>query len=309
MADRNLLLAHAPGSEHISDWLAIKRHIDETAPDIETRILSKDTPANEALAWLQSRPAMLLAFSMLKPPPLKARIYVCREIDKLEQSRILSSAGLPHPRTVPLIPGLKLRPEVWGEFVIVKPTLSQVGRGVRLVRTERLAELTPTLMNTGGVQGPRIVQGYIDHTDETGRLSDYRCLMLFGTPLYLHKRRRQKRLRALAEIADTLSPEIASNASGTERSRQCVFDEEVIELSRQVCRQIPDHLVALDIGRDRRTGRLVVFEMNTEGNWHFSSPHARKSFSAALLRDTYRQFNALETAARRLIEKTRAEAR
>jgi glutathione synthase/RimK-type ligase-like ATP-grasp enzyme len=246
---------------------------------------------------------------MLRPPRnLKAKVYVCREIDKLEQSRILSSAGLPHPRTIPLIPGLKLRPEVWGEFVIVKPTVSQVGRGVRLVRTQRLSELFWVLMNTGGVPGPRIVQEYIDHTDEGGRLSDYRCLMLFGTPLYLHKRRRQKRLRPLAEIADTQSPEIASNASGMERDRKCVLDEDVIELSRQASRAIPDHLVAFDIGRDRQSGRLVIFEMNTEGNWHFSSPHARHSFPAALRRDTYRQFDGLRTTARLLIERVRAEA-
>jgi hypothetical protein len=164
-------------------------------------------------------------------------------------------------------------------------------------------------MNTGGVAGDRLVQQFIDHTDEAGHLLDYRCLMLFGTPLYLHRRRGNRRRRPLDDIAKEQSPEIASNRPGTSRKRECVYDADIIELAKRACSAIPTHhLVALDIGRDRGTGSLVIFEMNTGGNWHFSSAHARHEFPPRLIKETYRQFNALETTADLLIEKVRAGA-
>jgi len=97
---------------------------------------------------------------------------------------------------------------------------------------------------------------------------------------------------------------------GNARNREPVNEPEVLEIAARaasVFKEIP--VLGVDIARDR-SGKLYVFETNSGGGiWHLSSDLAKSTFPPALRKATYRQFNALETVADLLIERTRAEAR
>ena len=154
-----------------------------------------------------------------------------------------------------------------------------------------------------------IVQQFID-TGE--RIAAFRVLTLFGEPLYCQFNRSETARPAL----DASDAEIESATMATQvvdKDKRFIVDEEAIALARAAHATIPDApLKGCDILKDERTGKLYVLELNPGGNtWHFSSDFLAKvrvangpEFEAERLN----QFDALKTAARLLVERTRAEA-
>jgi hypothetical protein len=310
--ERNLLIitSHA---EDISDWTTIKMHIETKAPDIDVRLMKTDSAGAVTRRWLRRKPSLTVSVhefdSNFRNPGGKT--YAGRPLTKLEQAAGLKAAGIPTPRSLEYFPGVLPKADIWGEYLIAKPIDLQTGIGVRLVKTAELNSRIHAIRNLPGVGNSRLmVQQFIDHTDSEGHPVDYRALMFFGEPLYLHRRRWTKPRPSAEVLATELSPQVASNFWAAERDRVPVNDAEVVALASRACAVYPDiPAIGLDIVRERGTEKLYVIELNTRGNWHLSSPHAKRDFPPALREATYRQFNACETAADLLIQKTRDEAR
>ena len=314
---RNLLIVHTPVSQDISDWRRVKAMIDAQAPDIEVRIVDNKQVSPTTEEWQITRPSLVFSPNSLREySPRGGTIFVGKHIDKLEQMQRLSAAGIPVPQTAELLSLMKLHESTWGEFVILKPLYSQNGTGVRITRVEEAVRRLPALQNARDWDGEErrdggrvLVQRFIDHTDDKERPVEFRALMLFGKPLYLHRLQWLRARRPVADIARDFSGEIAGNAPGISRRRDLVKDNDVLDLAARACAVFPEIPVfGMDIVREKSTGELFVIEINPAGNWHLSSGLAINVFPKQVRRATYRQFNALQVIADVLIEKTRAEA-
>jgi hypothetical protein len=307
---RNLVIVHTPLSQDLSDWLTVKEKITVRAPDIEVRIVNNVLPFTEAGRWQTTRPSLVFSpLHLINFKPSGGTVYAGRQLDKFIEARRLAKAGVPVPKTTRLVPGLKLRPETWGEYVIVKPSGegSSLGRGVRLVRTDEIDVLSRRLAATERL----IVQTYVDATDELGRQYDFRVMTIFGRPIMSQRRTRDQPLAPLAEIASRPDGIVASNDESLHRERSAEIDDEALRLAERVAAAIPEiPCLALDVVREKSTGQLFVLETNSGGNtWHFSSAAAQAHYTPLFRRQLYAQFSVLDVTADVLIERTRAEAR
>jgi hypothetical protein len=144
---RNLLILHTQERQALSDWETVKEKIEARAPDVEVRIDSNDFPSPGIDRWQVTRPSLVFSpFRLLGYRPPAGAVYAGREIGKIAEWRRMVDCKLPVPRTVRLVSELRLMPEVWGDYVIVKPVNGLRGRDVRLMRADkvagRFAELT-----------------------------------------------------------------------------------------------------------------------------------------------------------------------
>ena len=297
----------------MEDWVEVQRLIGERAPDIEVRIVRNGLPNSATCRWQTRRPSLVFSAVELdtyRPPG--GKIYAgqrMRQIDKRKELSRLAAAGLPIPSTVPFLPDMKLDDAEWGEFVVAKPTIGGSGRGVRLIRTARIAERHAELTR---LFGPMVVQRFVEHTDERGHPGGYRVLTIFGQELYAIYRSREPRTRSLAELADDPDGILAFNfdeEGAAERARELSYDRDVIGLACSISRVFPERpVLGVDIVRETGSGKLVIMECNPSGRvWHLSSVTAEK-LESDFLAGIRGQFNAISRVADLLIERTRAEA-
>lgn len=303
--DRNLLILHSPGCQNISDWLDVKTRIEADAPDIDVRIGDNDTNSMTTREWQISRPSLVFSPLHLKNyVPAGGKIYVGKPFGKIEQYERLITLGIPVPQFVKLNKFAALDPKIWGDYVVVKPNRGSLGRGVHLAKSADVARHFGHLADR---PKQMMIQQFIDHTDDQGHLYEYRILLMFGEPLYFHRNRWSTPRRPLGEIEASVSNDIASNTNRA-RVRSLCYEPDVLALAKAVAPAFPEvPTLGVDIVRERATGRLFVLEVNPGGNtWHFSSRVV--TLLPSLRDETYRQYNALEKAAKLLIEKTRTEA-
>jgi hypothetical protein len=185
--ERHLVLGYRPGWQSLEDLNAVARHVADIDPTIRTFIVPTSHRNPVTRKHAAGHPTFVFSPGrMTLFRPLRGKVYQGGPIPKVEQVRRLEKAGVPVPRTELLTPGLRLDPEVWGEFVIVKPTdlvTSSHGLGIQLMRTGRVRYIQPQDYPRGhpGRLGPMMVQRFVN----TGaRLTTYRVLALFGEPLY-----------------------------------------------------------------------------------------------------------------------------
>lgn len=312
----HLVLAYQPGWQSLEDLSAIARRVRATCPEIGTFILPARQTNGVSRRHAAAQPTLVVSAGPLTGfRPLRGRIYQGFPIAKFHQLKRLHAAGVPVPMTAPLTPDLRLDPDVWGEFVIVKPTemtTSSHGNGINLFRSRRVRFIAPREYPAGhpGRLAPMLVQQYVD-TGE--RLAVYRVLTFFGEPLYAML------VRSLIPRVDLSAPDplieaaIMAHQADEDRDRYLVNDPDVIALARSVYAAIPEiPLQGCDIIREVGTGRLYVLELNPGGNtWHFSSRHGadmRQKMGAQAVRQMHEQFQAFETAAATLVKRTLSEA-
>jgi hypothetical protein len=308
---QNLLIVQTTGAQDPSDWQTVKQRIECTAPDIEVRIAINRQPNSATARWQVRRPSLVFSPDRLIGfAPRGGTVYCGYHYDKHEQVRRLKLIGAPVPRTEILSPGSSFDPEKWGDYVIVKPSLSGLGKGVKLVRTidipARFDELTAIASDR------YLVQPYIDHSED-GYPTDYRVLSMFGRALYCVRSRWGNRRAPLAEIAADQHGVIASNDQRMGGHALAICnDPDVIALGERVHNAFPEcPVLGVDIIREQPTGRLWLLEVNPHGNvWHLSSRISTTwpSMTPEHRRERYTQFSALDRAADLLIQKTRAEA-
>ena len=306
--ERNLLILHSPNSQHISDWQTVKQTINQRAPDIDVRIGTNGQPNSIARRWQITRPSLVFSpIRLIDYAPRGGTIYAGRPMGKLEELGRLIGAGLPVPKVMELMPTTALSPDIWGEFVVVKPKSSYRGEGVRLVRTEKVPALYDEMSFGGRMR--LLVQRYIENLDEEGRQHEFRVLTMFTRPLYSLRRSATKPRRPLAELAADPGAKITVNPADG-HARRMADEPDVLALASRVAAALPElPVLGLDILRDRRTGKLHILETNPSGHvWHLSSQLTLERIDAEHRAARYNQFGALSLAADLLIAKTREEA-
>lgn len=312
---RNLVIAYDPGLVDVADFRQIRARIHALAPDIEVFLISNRAPSPSEVEAAAGRPTLVFSPTRLTGlRPLRGRVYAGRPMHKTVQTEVLAACGIRVPRTALLEPGMRPDPAEWGEFVVLKPASGRVGlggRGVQLMRTERVRYIAPEDYPRGhpGRRSPMLLQHFVD----TGqRPMHYRVATLFGEVLFAYASRLVHERPPLDAPDDVLeAATIASN--GGERQRFFFEDEEVFALARRVYEAVPDApLHGCDVVRDARDGTLHVIEFNPGGlTWHLSSRGEKLDAARAQLggRDALiNQFGAFDVAARVLIERTRVEA-
>ena len=323
MADCNLVLIHR-GPEYVRDFEDISRRISAIDPGIAVKAVGPRVQSviHDA-EW--RLPTLTVAFlAKFVAEIRRGPVLMNHQIHKPGQHRIFAEAGLPSPPIALFMPGLKLDPFLFGEFVVLKPIdpkFASFGRGVQLFRRRRIETM-------GWNDCPR---DHVIHRDRNGfivqRFIDigamipiYRVLTLFGVPLYCWLAR-EKVPRPPVAGTDAEIEQLRITNTGDFRERLRCNDEDVLELARRVGDAFPSiPLLGMDILREERTGRLFILECNPGGNtWHFSSKLTagirRQMGGASLVGDRkgellgrqllIDQFGAFDRAAEVLVRKTR----
>lgn len=314
---RHLVLVNQPGWQAIEDLYEIAAKVRWIDPTIGTFVVAADINNSVSRKAAATRPTLVVSFGPLGQfKPARGKIYQGRPMHKFEQLRRLAAAGVPVPRTAVLTPELRLTPEDWGPYVVVKPTdigSSSHGAGIQLMRTERVRYRAPEDYpdDHPGRRGPMLVQQFVD-TGE--RISKYRVLTLFGQALVCRRVLSGQNRVGLDADDDKLEAEIVSTEGLPKEmaARIHLYDADVVVAARAAYMAIPEvPLQGCDVIKDVRSGRPYVLEVNPGGNtWHFSSAYLAEARAADpdLDRLQRAQFDAFATAAHVLVERTRAEA-
>ena len=314
---RHLVLAYRPGWQSLDDLNAIAGHVGDIDPTIATFIVPTTHRNLVTRKRAAERPTLIVSPGRMRVfKPLRGKVYQGWPIPKIEEVRRLQAAGVPVPKTEILTPDLRLDPDDWGKFVIVKPTdilTSSHGEGVQLMRTHRVRYTPPRDYPEGhpGRRGPMMVQQFVD----TGtRLRSHRVTTLFGEPIsaIVHTSL-APRVDLAAPDTDIETAAVAIQSAGGSRETEFLADPEILSLAKAAHEALPEiPLKGCDILRDVVTGKLYVIELNCGGNtWHFSSKflaERRKKLGPEFELRRRQQFDAFRTAARVLVERTNAEA-
>ena len=308
---KNLLLAVGYPRCDPADFHDIAQRMAKIAPDIRVQVFHP-SKYSEVPYDTWKIPTLLVNLMLSQPLALpRGAQLLSRQLSKLQQDEMFRLGGIKTPKTARYEIGVPLEPEVWGDFVLMKPMplhMTSKGKSIQVFRTRRLAAMSagdfpPShLVHTT----PMLIQAFVDSGPFPQK---YRALTLCGEVLY-----------------------IAEDTCGTRRPDFSAPDEEIEagiyhangarveygqypgipEYARRIASAFPSlPLLGCDIIRDIHTGDLYALEVNAGGNvWHFSSKmmaNRRASFPAdSNLR--LAQYGAFDVAAKALIRATRQMA-
>lgn len=314
MIERNLILVHTPDLQDVHDFQEIARKVQELASDIEVFIASNAIPSSVTRRRAAARPTLVFSpCRLFEFRPARGKVYAGRPIPKLEQIARFRAAGLPVPPTAEISPDLVLPEAEFGPLVVVKPGYSQASRGEHLVLMRREAVRYRARHeypeDHPGRYAPMLVQRFID----TGPfVNHHRVLTLFGHPLLAFKTTSQEPRPALdASDAVLATMTVKARRRIAPIVREITRDPDVLDLARRTYEALPEApLQGVDIIREASSGQLFVLEANPGGNtWIFSKGDMSLRLKTALgVERLSDPFDAFTTAARVLIERTRAEA-
>jgi hypothetical protein len=312
--ERNLVLVHTHGFQDVGDFQAIAGIVQCIAPDIEVFIASNDIPSSTTRRRAGRRPTLVFSpGNLLEFRPVRGKIYAGSAIPKLEQLARFKAAGLPVPEFAELKPDLALPADVFGPLVVIKPGFSAASHGHHMTLMPRDAvRFQPRAAYADdhpGRYGPMFAQRFID----TGPfINHHRVLTLFGTPLLAFKTTSQAERPALDSPDDVLAKiAVKARRRNGPIAREFSWDDDILELARCTYAALPEMaLQGVDIIREAKSEKLYVLEANPGGNtWIFSKGDMTERLKAMLgVERLTDQFDAFRTAAKVLIERTRAEA-
>ena len=295
-----------------ADFIDIGNRVAASAADIRVYVIGEQTPNTQLPKDIWKLPTLTVAFSPKKLTfvPPRGRIIFNRQIQKLEQARILNLAGIPIPHCEMFRPGMALDPAIWGDIVLLKPAplyMTSHGDSIQIFRRSRLASMNMSDFPVNHLlrSAPMIVQKFVD----TGLYPcKYRALTLCGEVLYAQFRKLVAPRPDLSSSDDVLLSAQVATSGG---SCQYFHDDypDVVSFAKRVASAFPNiPLLGVDIVRDVVSQELCVLEVNAGGNiWHFSSPmwDERRRLHPEVVEGTKKQYNAFDTAAKSLISATR----
>jgi hypothetical protein len=276
MPERNLIIIHR-GPEYAQDFREIAEKI--MAIDSSTAVYNVDIRATRVMpaeSW--KLPTLTVALqSKYKADIRRGPVLANRPIHKTGQYHVFVQTGLPTPPTARFVPGMKLDPIKFGEYVVIKPTspdLASYGRGIQLFRRRKLETMKiadfPRDHLIHRDRNGFIVQRYID----TGpRLPLYRVVTLFGKPLYMWMGQEKVPQVAPGKTDEEIERHRITSNTGTFREILLGVEDGILALASMVGEAFPDiPALGVDIIREQNSGKLYVLECNPGGNiWHFSS--------------------------------------
>jgi hypothetical protein len=310
-AERHCILVQQPGCQDIGDFDAIAAEMRRIAPDIEPMVAVNDRVLPVLRKRAATRPTLVVSPGALhRFAPLRGRVYAGRPMPKIDEMRMLLAGGIPVPDFEEIVPGVALPEARFGSHVVLKPVheLASFGRGLTLCRREAVRYRVPRDYppDHPGSWAPMVAQRFID----TGpRVSHYRVLTLFGEPLYAYRAVADED-RPPLDVSDAELAETPVKGVIGRRTLTVTREHDVLALARRTYRAAPEiPLQGCDIVREAATGALYVMEINPGANtWIFSNVHAQAARDELRVDDLTQAFDAFATAARVLVERTRAEA-
>jgi hypothetical protein len=304
----NLILIHAHGWQAAEDFEAIRAYVEDMAPDIEVFIVPIDSRSSLTRKKSAQRPTLVFSPLALREfQPVRGKVYAGRAMSKLIEMQRLQAGGLRVPAFEELRPDTALDPATYGPHVIVKPAyeLASWGKNIRLFKREDVRYRAPADYPEGhhGRKGPMIAQRFID----CGRTMNCRVLTFFGVPIFSYCRRSTKPLD-LGNLSQPFRQRDFMPAAPNIEIH-VTRDPDILALAASAYQALPEiPLQACDILR-AKDDRLYILEVNPGGGtWMFSSKAAPAYKKALGVDDLTTEFDAFETCARILVERTRAEA-
>lgn len=252
-----------------------------------------------------------LVIYLCNPPPddfvHESPMLAVKNLDKIEEYEHFKKHNLPCLPIEEFRWGMELDPEIYSEWVVLKPqNVQSTGKDVNMVPTK----LVPTLKLSDFPEDHLINQDsyYVQRLLKTGQHPKInRATVFLGEILYSLK----GQLNSSYPNEDSslnllLSKSIATNQHH-DRTFELVKDDEVNQLALKIASTFRKNpLLAIDILRDETTGKLYVLEVNLGGNtWHFSSALAKKTpgYNSSVRKAMILQYNAWDRAAEALVKK------
>ena len=308
---KNLLLAVGYPRCDPADFRDIALRMAKAAPDVRVQVFH---PAkySEVPYDTWKIPTLLINLMLSQPLVLpRGAQLLSRQLSKLQQDEMFRLGRINAPKIARYEIGMSLEPEVWGEFVLMKPMplhMTSKGKSIQVFRTSRLAAMSAGdfppahLVHTT----PMLIQTFIDSGPFPQK---YRALTLCGEVLYIAE-----------DTCGTRRPDFSAPdekiEAGIYHANGASIDygdyPDIHEFARRMAAAFPSiPLLGCDIIRDAQSGELHALEVNAGGNvWHFSSKmmaegRARKPEA---LKKVHAQYGAFDVAAKALIRATRRMA-
>ena len=262
----HLVMVYRDLSLDIEDFEKIARRVRQVAGHIRVFLQRDEMPSPALLDELAVHRTFV--FSPIQLGAFHVRrgcVFAGRPMQKSEQLLRLQLAGVPVPMWTSLDRGKRFDPDVWGDYVVLKPEIGSRARGVRIIKTETLNDRTSAIASYRRDGDNFIVQQMI-RNESLGKL---RIHTLFDRILYsrLYRFSEPAKFETEADIHQYEKLfQTDSNISEYYES------EEIFAVARR-CGNCFDGvpMLGLDILMDE-AGKPWFLEANPGGNtWHFSS--------------------------------------
>ncbi len=290
--------------ENYNDFLAIAKRIIKKAPEIIVVIKPSIYHPDELDFRIKDFP--LLNIYLVNPPqviPSRGKTLFVERIDKFEQIKQYSAAGIATPKTLDYEPDQLITKNDWGEYLFVKDKLSSKGQNCFLFPSKYISNVK-SFLDKARMPNEVLLQEFI-YTGEN--VNHYRVLNFLGKPLCCFKSTNLTNIVFPTSLDDVLNNHTAkTNYSKDSRKIELSDNLEILKFSEKVFNIFSEKpLQGIDIVIEKNSKKLFVLEANLGGNvWVFSH---KQSFALDNLgrSSLLQQFNAFDVAADVLIKKTK----
>jgi len=251
----------------------------------------------------------MLVVYLCNPPKTEFKVatkLAVKAMSKIEEYEHFKQHNIPCLPIERFIWGMELDPEVYGDWVVLKPEhIQSTGKDVNMVPTKEIPNL-----KLSDFPAEHLIQKdtyYVQQFLKTGNSATfYRALVYLGDILLSYKVEQNNHYPDYKVGLDILlKTSVASNLQGS-RKINLVDDDDVRALAIKVALAFPDlPLLGVDIIPDAVTGKLYVLEINAGGNtWAFTAKPSQDLRSILGLKNMILQYNAWDRAAEALVRKT-----
>ncbi len=308
---RHLILVHQKTKQDIQDYREIARRIHQRTDDIRVFIAgTKDADWAEA-EEAYSAPSMTVAPMPFKHfRPRGGTVLVGNEYPKGYQYERMEAEGVPVPEWVRVKPGIKLDPDYWGPYVVVKPELGRKGSEIFITRTHRVRYKPPEKFAPDHPihKAPLMAQRFI----YTGKWPHhFRIVTFLGKCILAWHIEQSHDYPPLEDKWEFDQAGGGISIVSNKRSSSYVETNDagaiaVAEAAHRALSEVP--LLGSDIVREAETGNYYVLECNPRGDAWLISSHIGRDIQRIHGLDSPNQFGAVEIATNVLIEETRRRA-
>ena len=295
--------------ENAEDFEQIARRVRKLDPSVGVTMVSDFLTSKMVPSEYLNLP--MLVIYLCNPPPTEFKVatkLAVKEMSKIEEYEHFKRQNLPCLPIERFNWGMELDPEIYGDWVVLKPeNIQSTGKDVNMVPTKLIPNLKLDDFPENHLirEDSYLVQKFV----KTGEMPAH-----FRVCTFLDEILFSTRLTSIYPYPDDnsnlkafLSRTVASNKQES-RVREFIKDSEVNELAMRVSASLPKHpLLGIDILRDELDQKLYVIEANVGGNvWSFSSTMATHipEYSPLSKKDRILQYGAWDRAAEALVRKT-----
>jgi hypothetical protein len=300
-----LIVVHR--NESADDFQQIARRIRKLDPTISVTMVSDFLTSKMVPDQCLNLP--MLVVYLCNPPKTEFKVatkLAVKGMSKIEEYEHFKQHNIPCLPIERFIWGMELDPEVYGDWVILKPEhIQSTGKDVNMVPTKEIPNL-----KLSDFPAEHLIQKdtyYVQQFLKTGNSATfYRALVYLGDILLSYKVEQNNHYPDYKVGLDILlKTSVASNLQGS-RKINLVDDDDVRALAIKVALAFPDlPLLGVDIIPDAVTGKLYVLEINAGGNtWAFTAKPSQDLRSILGLKNMILQYNAWDRAAEALVRKT-----